>query len=192
MPEILARPQAQRVDAARNRARLLEVARAHLLAGNDLPLNTIAREAAVGVGTAYRHFPNRATLLEALAIDAFEALLEQVSAAIVASGTDTAAALRGALQAAFNELRGDAALAKILSSGAFSCADTAAIASDLVTAFTDVLARARREGLLREDVGPDDLRRLLCGLAAATHAGTEPVADPSRYLEILVAGLRPH
>lgn len=190
MPELLARPVALRVDAAHNRTRLLAVARTHLLSGETLPLNAIAREASVGVGTAYRHFPTRQTLIEALAIDAFEALLDRVRTAITDADADTTAALRGALQTAFDSLRGDPALAELLSSGAFSCADTAALAGELVVSFTELLARARHEGILRAEVRSDDLRRLLCGLAAAAQAGPMPLADPSWYVDILLRGLR--
>ncbi|MFI6458736.1 TetR family transcriptional regulator, partial [Streptosporangium amethystogenes] len=52
------RGTALRADAARNRARVLKVAREQLAMGDDsLMLNTIARLAGVGVGTVYRHFP---------------------------------------------------------------------------------------------------------------------------------------
>jgi AcrR family transcriptional regulator len=77
-----ARPQGRqttglRSDAARNRARVLEVAREQLLAGdNSLQHNNIARLAGVGVGTVYRHFPTRRSLLEALAAQSFAKLVE--------------------------------------------------------------------------------------------------------------------
>ena len=60
-----------RADASRNRTRVLEVARELLESGDDsLPLNKIAKLAGVGVGTVYRHFPNRQVLLESLALAA--------------------------------------------------------------------------------------------------------------------------
>ncbi|CAM5574384.1 hypothetical protein GCM10010390_47150 [Streptomyces mordarskii] len=62
--------QALRADAARNRARVLRVAREQLAAGDDsLQLNAIARLAGVGVGTVYRHFLNRRALWEALSTE---------------------------------------------------------------------------------------------------------------------------
>ncbi|WP_413103273.1 helix-turn-helix domain-containing protein [Streptomyces sp. Inha503] len=61
---------ALRADVARNRARVLRVAREQLAAGDDsLQLNAIARLAGVGVGTVYRHFPNRRALWEALSTE---------------------------------------------------------------------------------------------------------------------------
>lgn len=54
-----------RADAARNRARLVEVAAAALAEDGDVALETIAQRAGVGIGTLYRHFPERGALVEA-------------------------------------------------------------------------------------------------------------------------------
>ena len=85
----------------------------------------------------------------------------------------------------------DAALGDLLTNGGFSCADTAALAGDLVVSVDGLLARGRTEGIVRTDVDADDLRRLLCGLREAAVAGGTRVDDPERYVEILLAGLRP-
>ena len=64
MPSVSARPL--RADAQRNRDRLLEVAvRAFSTGGPDVTLESIARDAGVGIGTLYRHFPTREALIEA-------------------------------------------------------------------------------------------------------------------------------
>ncbi|UJW32500.1 TetR/AcrR family transcriptional regulator [Saccharothrix sp. AJ9571] len=52
-----------RADAAENRARIVEVARAVIASSDELKLNTIAKQAGVGQGTLYRHFPTREDLL---------------------------------------------------------------------------------------------------------------------------------
>lgn len=52
-----------RADAAENRARIVEVARAVLASSDELKLNAIAKQAGVGQGTLYRHFPTREHLL---------------------------------------------------------------------------------------------------------------------------------
>src|SRR5947209_19211745 len=75
------RPQI-RVDAQRNRDRILEVARSRIAAGDySLPLNLIAHEAQLGVGTVYRHFPTSQSLLESAAADAFDAVKDIAEAA---------------------------------------------------------------------------------------------------------------
>jgi AcrR family transcriptional regulator len=60
------RQPALRSDAERNRARILEVARTALTGSREVTLNSIARQAGVGQGTLYRHFPNREALLLAV------------------------------------------------------------------------------------------------------------------------------
>lgn len=59
--------RAPRADACRNRDRLLEVASdSFALWGTDASLEKIAKEAGVGIGTLYRHYPNRDALIEAV------------------------------------------------------------------------------------------------------------------------------
>jgi len=53
----------RRSDAAENRARIVEAARAELTEDPDFRLNAVAQRAGVGQGTLYRHFPTRADLL---------------------------------------------------------------------------------------------------------------------------------
>ena len=72
----IARPQ--RADARRNRAAVIESARKQFAAhGLDAQIDEIARGAGVGVGTVYRHFPTKESLLEALAQARFERLAEE-------------------------------------------------------------------------------------------------------------------
>ena len=56
-----------RADAERNRERLLQAAKIAFSAkGSAASLEEIAREAGVGIGTLYRHFPTRDALIEAV------------------------------------------------------------------------------------------------------------------------------
>src|SRR3974390_1400629 len=56
-----------RVDAIRNRERVLEAAEAVFSAGGpEASLEAVARKAGVGIGTLYRHFPTREALFEAV------------------------------------------------------------------------------------------------------------------------------
>ena len=54
---------ARRADATENRARIIRVARQAVASAAELKLNAIAKEAGVGQGTLYRHFPTREDLL---------------------------------------------------------------------------------------------------------------------------------
>ena len=70
-------PRGQRADARRNREKVLAAARRQFADhGLDAQIDEIARDAGVGVGTVYRHFPNKEDLLQALADDRFEGLAE--------------------------------------------------------------------------------------------------------------------
>src|SRR3954451_7771001 len=71
---MLERPQ--RADAVRNRASVLEAAKAAFAEeGLDADMASIAQRAGVGVGTVYRHFPTKEALLGALMSDHFERLV---------------------------------------------------------------------------------------------------------------------
>ena len=60
-------PRKPRTDAKRNRERILEVAKeAFAQSGAKASLDDIAKEAGVGAGTLYRHFPTRDALIEAV------------------------------------------------------------------------------------------------------------------------------
>jgi AcrR family transcriptional regulator len=53
----------RRADAVENRARIIEAARAAITTSDEFKLNAIAKQAGVGQGTLYRHFPTREALL---------------------------------------------------------------------------------------------------------------------------------
>ena len=183
-----------RADASRNRARVLEVARKLLEAGDDiLPLNKIAKLAGVGVGTVYRHFPNRQVLLESLALGSFEKLLVEAQAA--AAEEDPVIGLARLLRAALTCQLEDAGLAAVLRSPKNACVETLKLKKATLVALNQLLENARQAGVIRPDVDADDLRRLLCGFEVAVRLGmdstTEHRAEIERYSDILLGGLRP-
>ena len=176
-----------RADSARVRERMLAAARERLAAGDlELPMNAIAKDAGVGVGTMYRHFPTRRTLLETLAGESFEMLVAQAKAA-----TDGADGLTDLFRLALQRLLTDPSLAAVLASPTFECAETVALSQELSGAFMQLLDRAREAGTIRPDVTGDDLRRLMCGLQYAVRSGNDDNKAAERYLDILMKGLRP-
>jgi AcrR family transcriptional regulator len=179
--------QKLRADSARVREQMLAAARDRLRAGDtDLPMNAIAKAAGVGVGTAYRHFPDQQVLLEALAAQSFAALVQDARAS--AADPDPSAGLRRLLRAGLLLLRDDPALATVLATPGSACAETAELGAALFGALDDLLGRARAAGLIRPEVTADDLRRLVCGVQHAVRIGDDDATD--RYLDILLAGLR--
>lgn len=68
-----------RADAARNRARLIEVAtRTFAQEGGQVPIQEIARRAGVGAGTLYRHFPTKEALFEAIIADRLQQVIDRI------------------------------------------------------------------------------------------------------------------
>jgi len=181
------RTTALRADAARNRARLLSIARELHASGEELQLNTIARLAGVGVGTVYRHFPNRDALLEALALDRFRQLADELLAA--AADEEPRAGLHRALRSSLHYMIADPGIAVAFQSAGDGDVGVAAIWTEAQDALVALLDRARENGVIRTDVGLDDLRRLLCGVGHAVRIGDHRDAD--FYLDILLQGLSP-
>ncbi|MCS0602107.1 TetR/AcrR family transcriptional regulator [Streptomyces sp. LP11] len=181
---------ALRADAARNRARVLRVAREQLAAGDDsLQLNTIARLAGVGVGTVYRHFPNRHALREALSAERFRELVEEAEAA--AAEEDALAGLHRLLRFTLDRALEDSGFAAVLESASDAEARTSALKAELDGAVAELLDRARLAGAIRRDLRADDLRRLLCGIEHALRSGPGDPVRTGIYLDVLLEGLRP-
>ncbi|GHF91046.1 TetR/AcrR family transcriptional regulator [Streptomyces sp. JUS-F4] len=177
-----------RADAARNRARILQVARGQLAAGdNALQLNAVARLAGVGVGTVYRHFPNRHALVEALSADRFRELVEEAQAA--AAEEDPFTGLRRLLRFALDRMLDDPDFAAVLESAGDTDVRTSHMKAELDGTVMGLLDGARLSGAVRSSVDAEDVRRLLCGVGHAVRSGGGGVRD--LYLDVLLEGLRP-
>ena len=182
-----------RVDARRNRARLIEAARSALSAsppgaGAPVSLDAIARAAGVGIGTLYRHFPTREALTEAVYRAELDGVLAQ--AAVLLREHEPAEALRlwmDAYAAFVTAKRGMAeSLRSLLQAGTISAAQTRQRVTDTIQALLDAGARA---GSLRADVRADDVAASLVGIFLAT---PDPAQhdQAGRMLDLLAAGIR--
>lgn len=178
-----------RADAQKNRAHLLSVARKMVAEGEVEPsFNELARRAGVGVGTVYRHFEDHAALLAALG----ETLLADFAALLAAARAEkepfaaVAMAFRGAVELV---LKGPAVAHLLASPESVSPAVSAQLA-ELQAGVDAVVARARRAGVLRADVKPGDLRRLVCGVELAARSGDRPREAAARYVDVVLAGWR--
>ncbi|MET8000734.1 TetR/AcrR family transcriptional regulator [Nonomuraea glycinis] len=182
--------QALRADAARNRARVLRIAREQLATGDDsLMFNSIARLAGVGVGTVYRHFPNRQALLEALMAERFQRLVSEAQAA--AADEDALAGLHRLLRYALGHVLDGPGFTGVLEAASDADARTSAMKTDFDRAITELLDRARQTGAIRPDLEADDVRRLLCGIEHAVRVGEDRARHTELYLGVLLEGLRP-
>jgi AcrR family transcriptional regulator len=103
----------QRADARRNRERVIEAARgAFAESGADLPMEEIARRAGVGVGTVYRHFPNKEALLVELLVGISTRLLAGARG-VTARAADPASALDGLIDFHLDFALGESDLIRI-------------------------------------------------------------------------------
>ncbi len=179
-----------RADAQRNRQRILEVAKeAFTRSGANARLDDIAKEAGVGPGTLYRHFPTRAQLLQAV----YQSELEKLAAAErkFAQAMPPIEALRSWLL-----LFVDAIAAKQLIAPALNTLLSdhkkmfAASYAQVHEAIRALVERAIKSGDVRGDLDPTDLLRALVGVA---NVATSPDWQQSarRLVDILITGSRP-
>jgi AcrR family transcriptional regulator len=190
-----AEPEARlRADARRNRDQILAAAKVMFARqGPDVPMEEIAREAGVGVGTLYRRFPDRQALIRAVAQDNFAVVLAETRAAVAAEATAWDALVRIVRQS--RELQLSVQLA-ILSPLARSIIRddpmTGKCRHELLQTVDSVVRAAQAEGSLRLDVGPGDVAALLSLLLARIPmmpAGSAWLAS-ERALALMLDGLR--
>ncbi|NYI04542.1 TetR/AcrR family transcriptional regulator [Allostreptomyces psammosilenae] len=179
-----------RADARRNRARLLEVAEGVFATqGTSASTEEIARQAGVGIGTVFRHFPTKEALLEAVFVGRLRRLAEEARA--LAETTDP----RGAFFVFFTRVVDQAAtknaFADALTEAGVDPRDAASeVGRELRDALGTLLAGAQRAGSVRADVGVPELIGLLIGTSRATEqAGDGEVR--AGILRVVLDGLRP-
>jgi AcrR family transcriptional regulator len=188
MTKVAGRPL--RADARRNRERVLTAAREVFAEqGREAQMDDVARRAAVGVGTVYRHFPTKEALIAALVAEAFERLLV-VAKAQAQRDDDAWDALVTTLWAGAEILAGDRALSAIMSEMYGPVNVDLETQLEMAKAMTVLVERAQAAGQLREDVILDDMSMLMCGIGTAT-AKPHRVPDAwRRHLAIVIDGLR--
>ena len=177
-----------RADARRNRCKVIDAARARFGEhGPGAQVDDIARDAGVGVGTVYRHFPTKEALLEALAADQVRQLTAWAHEALADGDVWEAfcAYLRrvGGLHAA------DRMLSDVVASGPGAFPRLAPDLGALNAATSELLRRAQAAGAARPDASGADVAALMCGLGRAVAAFGDQLS-PQRYVEIVIAGLR--
>jgi AcrR family transcriptional regulator len=180
-------PRKPRADAQRNRERILEVAKeAFTRSGANASLDDIAKQADVGPGTLYRHFPAREELLQAV----YRSELEKLAAAErkFAQTMTPIEALRAWLL-----LFVDAIAAKQLIAPALNTlvGDHKKVFADsyaqMQEAIRSLVKRAIKSGDIRKDLDAMDLLRALVGVANVT-SSPDWQRSARRLVDILVSG----
>ena len=179
-----------RADAQRNRERILEVAKeAFTRSGANASLDDIAKEAGVGPGTLYRHFPTREELLQAV----YRSEMEKLAAAErkFAQTMPPIEALRAWLLLFVDAIETKQIIAPALNTlvGDPKKVFEASYAQ-IHEAIRALVKRAIKSGDIRKDLDPIDLLRALVGVA---NVATSPDWQQSakRLVDILIIGSRP-
>ncbi|HET6166457.1 MAG TPA: TetR/AcrR family transcriptional regulator [Marmoricola sp.] len=178
-----------RADAARNRARLVEAARALFLSGPadaEVSLEQVAKKAEVGIGTLYRHFPTRLDLLEAVYRDEVD-VLRETAEKVVPNHTPV-----DALELWLEAFVDYAATKKHIF---HELVDAIGRDSELLTHSRQVmndsaerlLTAAQESGEIRRDVSAADVLRLVGGCTMMPNFDR---AQTLRILKVVMDGLR--
>jgi AcrR family transcriptional regulator len=182
-------PRRLRVDAERNRARLLDAARAVFASGQAaVTLEQIAKDADVGIGTLYRHFPTREALVEALYRRELGELCASAGDLLAVMGPERA--LRAWMDRFADYVGAKREMAETLRAVFASGAMTVSQAREQLTAaVTTILDSGAAAGTLRDDVRPGDVVAMIVGIFTATSvAGGHEQLE--RTFDLLMDALR--
>ncbi|MGY6158227.1 TetR/AcrR family transcriptional regulator [Paraburkholderia strydomiana] len=180
-----------RADALRNRERILEEAKkAFTSEGGDISLEEVARQAGVGPGTLYRHFPTREALLESVYRAEVESLAEEERRLTQELPADEALrewmllfvdyiATKKIIAPALNSIVGGATNELFEYSG-----------KQIKAAIRTLVSRAVESGDVRADLEPLDLLRALVGVSNVASA-PDWQQSAKRLVDILLLGSKP-
>jgi AcrR family transcriptional regulator len=179
-----------RTDAQQNRERILEAAKeAFTRSGANTSLDDIAKQASVGAGTLYRHFPTRDALLEGVYRTEVEKLA--VAARDFAEAMPPLEALRAWMLLFVDYIAAKQIIAPALNTLVGGPSKLYEGSRGQIQGAIDALAkRAIQSGDVRSDLDPFDLLRALIGVA---HVASSPDWQQSakRLVDILITGSRP-
>lgn len=177
-----------RADAQRNIDALLKAAKAvFATSGVDAPVRDIAERAGVGIGTLYRHFPQRSDLVAAVFRHEVDACADAAPALAAEHAPGEALAQWMQRYAAFIATKRGLATALHSGDAAFESLP-AYFETRLVPALGSLLAAAAAAGEVRGDVDPDDLLNAVARLCMQARAARPGHAE--RMVALLVDGLR--
>jgi AcrR family transcriptional regulator len=183
-------PRKRRADASRNRERIMEIAKdGFTRSGVNISLDDVAKQAGIGAGTLYRHFPTRDALLEAV----YRTEVEKLAAAErkFAETMPPIEALRSWMLLFVDYIETKQIIAPALNTivgGPSKLFE--ATTSQITGAIHALVGRAIKSGDLRPDLDPLDLLRALVGVSNVA-ASPGWAQSAKRLVEILVHGSRP-
>jgi AcrR family transcriptional regulator len=178
-----------RVDAVRNRELVLEAAKKVFSAGGPgASLEAVAREAGVGIGTLYRHFPTREALFEAV----YRREVQQLAdlAERLKEHADPVDALRRWMRSNVNFVATKKGMSAALALAAYKNPELYSYSFDRLTKAVRVLLdRAVVAGEIRDDISAEDVLRALVGMSMM-HDRPGWQKSVLRLVDVFVDGLR--
>ena len=177
-----------RADARQNYERLIAAASAAIgELGANVSLEEVAKRAGVGIGTLYRHFPNRQALLEAVYQEHVSVTCAQGRELLATKPPAEALALW--LHAVLTYNLNTRGLKEALMAGEVS-PQTSVCKAQMHAVGGELLARAQEAGAVRRDIEITDLLRLTHSIALMVEPGAEGAARAERVFEMMIAGLK--
>lgn len=179
-----------RKDAKVNRERLLAAA-SELFAtrGLNVTLNDIAHHAGVGVGTAYRRFPNKEAVIDALFEERMQAVADVAQQAL--DDPDAWNGLLTFLERALHMRHGDRGLNEIMNNRVLGDERVSQVRDRIAPIITKLVAKAKKQGVVRPDFDQTDLIFIQLALSAIIDATRDLSADLyRRYLTMFLDGIR--
>src|SRR6202007_859764 len=177
-------------DAQRNRARILKIAKeAFTRSGANISLDDVARQARIGPGTLYRHFPTRDSLIEAV----YRTEVEKLAAAQreFAETMPPIEALRAWMLLFVDYIAAKHIIAPALNTIVGGAAKLYEGSRAQIQGAIDALVkRAIKSGDIRKDLDPFDLLRALIGVSNVP-SSPDWQQSARRLVAILISGSRP-
>jgi AcrR family transcriptional regulator len=175
-----------RADARRNRERIVDAARKVFAKhGAEAQMDDIARAAGVGVGTVYRHFPDKHALMGELVASKFRSFADNAERALEVE--DPWEAFAGLLRVNAELCARDFGMQQALLREPAVWSAAALELMRLRDLAGELIRRAREAGVMRRDFEVDDIPMLMGGLSATMAV---PQYDWHRHLEIILDGIR--
>ncbi|GAA3246246.1 TetR/AcrR family transcriptional regulator [Streptomyces lavendulae] len=181
-------PRPLRADAARNVEKIVRAARdVYAEQGPEAPLDEIARRAGVGIATLFRRFPDKAALLRAVLDQQFtQDVLPVIDRALV--DEDARRGLTTVIEAALTSAADEHhVLTAARNAGVF----TAETSARFFDALDPLVVRGQRDGVIRADLVPDDVQRVMGMLVSVLWTMDPAEGGWRRYVALVLDGLSP-
>ena len=152
-------------------------------------MDDVARDAGVGVGTVYRHFPDKDALMGELVREKFRLFADRAREALEQDG-EPFALLEDLMRRNAATAAEDAGMQyAIANAGEQTWAIAQSEQAELIALTAELIERARRAGTIRPDIEATDIGMLMCGVCSTMDGRRE--FDWRRHLDLVMGVLRP-